>query len=128
VSVDRIRVPGRTRGVSETEFGLDGRPRDVDQENVLDLIEVLENERRFHAAAAVMASDPMEGERYRAMAREAGALLANIRHDLARMARRRLSRRERAREMERYAYRLMARSHRPRRRRLSSNFHLQGAE
>jgi hypothetical protein len=100
----------------------------VDRENVLDLIEVIENERRFHAAAAVMASDPLESERFRAMAHEAGALLANIRHGLARIARRRLSRRERAREMERYACRLMARSHRPRRHRLSSNFHLQGAE
>jgi len=62
------------------------------------------------------------------MAHEAGALLANIRHGLARITERHLSRRERAREMERYAYRLMARSHRTRRRRLSSNFHLQGAE
>lgn len=128
MNVDRIRVPGRIRGASETEFGLDGRPRDVDHENVLDLIEVIEDERRYHAAAAVMASDPLEGERYRAMAREAGALLANVRHDLARISRRRLSRRERALEMERYAYRLMARSLRPRRRRLSSHLHLRGAE
>ena len=36
------------------EFGLDGCPRDVDRENVLDLITVIEDERRFHAAAAVM--------------------------------------------------------------------------
>lgn len=128
MNVDKDSVPRKSRGTADIEFGLDGRPHDVDRENVLDLIAVIEDERRFHAAAAVMATDPLEGERYRAMAREAGALLANIRHGLARMTQRHLSRRERIREMERYAYRLMARSQRTRRRRLSSNFNLQGAE
>lgn len=128
MNVDKDRVPRKGRGTPDLEFGLEGRPRDVNRENVLDLIEVIEDERRFHAAAAVMATDPLEGERYRAMAREAGALLANIRHGLARMTQRHLSRHERAREMERYAFRLMARSQRTRRRRLSSNFNLQGAE
>lgn len=128
VNVDRNRVPRRTRGTPDIEFGLEGCPRNVDRENVLDLITIIEDERRFHAAAAVMARDPLEGEHYRAMAHEAGALLADIRHGLARITQRHLSRRERAREMERYAYRLMSRSHRTRRRRLSSNFNLQGAE
>lgn len=128
MNVDRNRVPKRTRGTPDIEFGLDGCLRDVDRENVLDLITVIEDERRFHAAAAVMARDPLEGEHYRAMAHEAGALLANVRHDLASINRRHLSRRERARAMERYAYRLMMRSHRTRRRRLSSNFNLHGAE
>jgi hypothetical protein len=62
------------------------------------------------------------------MAHDAAALLANIRHGLARTSHRRLSRSERARRMEQYAYRLMARTQRPRHRVLSSTAHLQGAE
>lgn len=128
MNVGRNRV-SRTRGrTSDPESGLDGRPHDVGHENVLDLITVIEDERRFHAAAAVMARDPAEEERYRAMAHDAAALLADIRHGLARIAQRRLSRRQRAREMENYAYRLMARTQRPRLRVLSSTAHLQGAQ
>ncbi len=128
MEVDKDRGSVRSRGAPEAGFGLDGRPQDVDRENVLDLMAVIEDERRFHAAAAVMARDPLEGERYRAMAREAAALLANIRHGLAHIAQRHLSHHQRALEMERYAYRLIARSQRTRRRRLSSAFGLQGAE
>lgn len=118
----------RRSGAADLEFGLEGRPRGVDHENVLDLLAVIEDERRFHAAAAVMARDPAESERCRAMASDAAALLAEIRHALARTSHRRLSPRERARRLEHYAYRLMVRTQRPRHRVLSSTAHLHGAE
>ncbi|MGH8191605.1 MAG: hypothetical protein ACREP2_09180 [Rhodanobacteraceae bacterium] len=95
---------------------------------MLDLLTVIEDERRFHAAAAVMARDPVEGEHYRAMAHDAAALLADVRHGLASITQRHLSRRERARQMERYAWRLMTRSQQSRRHVLSSVAHLQGAK
>ncbi|MGH8216261.1 MAG: hypothetical protein ACREPZ_11290 [Rhodanobacteraceae bacterium] len=128
MGVDKERSPQRSRRRSHVGFGLGGRPRDVNHENVLDLITVIEDEHRFHAAAAVMARDPGERERCRAMAHDAAALLANVRHGLAHITHRHLSRRERDRQMEQYAYRLMVRTQQPRRRVLSSTAHLQGAE
>lgn len=128
MDVGKNRVSRTGRGAPDALLGLDGRPRDMNHENVLDLITVIEDEHRFHAAAAVMARDPAERERYLAMARDAAALLASVRHGLARISQRRLSRRQRAREMEIYAHRLMVRTQRPRRRMLSSTPHLQGAE
>lgn len=127
MNVDKDRVLRRFRGTPEVSCGRDGAPADADRENVLDLIAVIEDERRFHAAAADRSHDPLERERYRALAREAAALLANIRHGLARIALGQLSRRQRAREMERYACSLMARSLQSRRHRLSSNCNMQGA-
>ncbi|HET7593674.1 MAG TPA: hypothetical protein VFK00_11815 [Rhodanobacteraceae bacterium] len=126
--MEKNRVSRRRVGASDLEFGLEGCPHGVDRENVLDLITVIEDEHRFHAAAAVMARDPAERERCLAMAHDAAALLANIRHGLASATRGRLSGRERARRMEQYAYRLMVRTQRPRHRVLSSTAHLQGAE
>ena len=116
------------RRTSDLEFGLEGCPHGVDRDNVLDLITVIEDERRFHAAAAVMARDPVERERCRAMAQDAAAILANIRHELARTSHRHLSGRESARQMEHYAYRLMVRTQRPRHRMLSSTAYLQGTQ
>jgi hypothetical protein len=97
----------------------------VDRENLLDLLAVIEDERRFHAAAALVVRDPAERDRYRAMTREDTALLANIRHGLASVARRHLSHHQRARQLAVYARRLMARSHLPGSYRLSSTTHLQ---
>lgn len=92
---------------ADTWLRLNVRHRDVDRENVLDLLVVIEDERRFHAAAALLTEDPVECERYRAMTREDSALLADIRRGLAQVAQRHLSRRVRAHRLEGYAGRLM---------------------
>ena len=85
---------------------LSARHTDVVRENVLDLLVVIEDERRFQAAVALLTEDPVECERYRALAYEGAVLLANIRQDMAQVARRHLSRGERTRQLERYVSQL----------------------
>lgn len=111
---------------SDPQLGLEGCHDDVDRENVLDLLVVIEDERRFHAAAALLTEEPVECERYRALVREDAALLANIRHGLASAARRRLSHRERIRQLEGYMRRLLVRSQQSRGHALLSTGNIQG--
>lgn len=127
MNVGKPRVSYR-RGRHSDKFALEGCSGTVALENVLDLLVVVEDERRFHSAAALLTEDPVDRARCRAMARDDSALLANIRHDLARGKHRRMSRRERARQLELYAYRLMAGSQRPRRYALVSTTNIQGGE
>ena len=87
---------------ADGESRLSERHTDVVRENVLDLLVVIEDERRFQAAVALLTEDPVECERYRALAHEGAVLLANIRQDMAQVARRHLSRYERTRQLERY--------------------------
>lgn len=107
MKVDKNSV-GRMKDLqADAKSGSNERYKDVDRENVLDLLVVIEDERRFHAAAAVLTEDPVECERYRALAHEGAALLANVRQGMAHVAQRHLSRRERTRQLEQYAGRLM---------------------
>lgn len=126
MNVGKTPVPRWSGLKSDPEFGLDGCLGDVDRENVLDLLTVIEDERRFRAAAALLIEDPVERERYSAMTRKDTALLANIRHGLAHVTRRHMSRRERARRLEIYARQLMARSQRQRRYALLPTTNIQG--
>ncbi|HET9819798.1 MAG TPA: hypothetical protein VFP92_11605 [Rhodanobacteraceae bacterium] len=125
MNVDKARILRTRHPGSDPECGLDGQPEDVDRESVLDLLALIEDERRFHAAAALVVRDPVERDRYRAMTREDTALLANIRHGLASVTRRHLSRHQRARQLAVYARRLMARSQLAGRYPLSSTTNLQ---
>lgn len=128
MNVDKTRVSRARGSKSDIELDLDGHLQNVDQGNVLDLLVVIDDERRFHAAAALLTEDPVDRERYRAMARDDTALLASIRHCLARVTRSHASRRERIRQLELYAYRLMNRSQQPRRYALASTTNLQGGQ
>lgn len=87
---------------ADGKLGMNERHTDIGRENVLDLLVVIEDERRFQAAVALLTEDPVECERYRALAHEGAVLLANIRQDMAQVARRHLSRCERTRQLERY--------------------------
>lgn len=107
MNVDKTTVTRMKDSQPDAECGLDGRDRNVDCENVLDLLGVLEDERRFHAATALLTEDPAECERYRALAHEDATLLANVRHDLAHVAEQHLSRDQRTRQLERYVDRLI---------------------
>ena len=87
---------------ADTGFRLDGRRSGLDRENVLDLLVIIDDERRFHAAAAVLTENPIECERYRALASEDSARLANLKQGLAHVAHQHLSPHKRARQLERY--------------------------
>lgn len=108
MNVDKAHGSQPSDWETHLEFSLEGHHQNVDRENVLDLLVVIEDERRFHAAAALLTEDPAETERYRALVHEDSALLANIKRGLAHVtADRHLSRRERARKLDLYACRLM---------------------
>ena len=111
---------------ADTEFRPNGRHSDVDRENVLDLLVLVEDERRFHAAVAVLTENPVECERYRALAREDSARLANLRQGLAHVAHQHLSRPKRARQLERYVDQLMDWSRMSAGRHGRSNTNMQG--
>lgn len=128
MNVDKTRISRKSGMKSDPEFGLDGRPGNVDRENVLDLLTVIEDERRYRAAAALLIENPLERHRYNAMTREDMALVANVRHGLAHVMRRHMSSCERARQLEIYARQLMARSQRPHRRALLPTTNLQRGE
>ncbi len=110
VNVDKERILAGAGRKPDPLLDLEKRHGDVDRESVLDLIAVIEDERRMRAAAAVLSSDTAVRERYRAQVREDSAMLASIRQGLARTAREHLSRREQARQLEAYACQLMVRS------------------
>lgn len=95
-------------GTPGPRYGAATRAGCVDRDNVLDLLEVVANERRVDAAAAVLARDPAEREWYRTKAHEAAALLADVRKGLASAAHQHVSPRERSLEMERCVARLIA--------------------
>ena len=107
MNVDKTSVTQTKGRQAAAQFGLNGPDTDIDRENVLDLLAVLEDDRRFHAAAALLTEDPVECERYRVLAHDAAALLANIRHGLAHVAQQHLSRGKRTRQLERYVERLI---------------------
>lgn len=107
MNVDKTPVTRMKHPQADAEVRLDGRHRDVNRENVLDPLVVINDERRIHAAAALLTEDPIECERQRALTREDSALVANIRRGMAHVVQRHLSRRVRARKLDVYARRLM---------------------
>ena len=125
MNVDKIRVARRRRSESDPKWGVDSRVKGLGRENILDLLEVIEDEGRFHAAAGLLTQDPVERERYRRLARADSALLASIRHGLACAARQHVSHHERTRELQRYAQ-LMVGSQRRRSYALLSTTNVQG--
>lgn len=107
MNVSKAAVARMNDRKSVAVVGPNGRDADADRESVLDLLFVLEDERRSHAAAAVLSEDPAECERYRALAHESTALLANIRQGMAHVAQQQLSGGKRSRQLERYVERLI---------------------
>jgi hypothetical protein len=55
----------------------------MDQANLLDMIAVIDEERRYNEAAAVMAQRPTEREAFGHRARQATALVSLIRREMA---------------------------------------------
>lgn len=107
MNVNKMSVTRMKGRQVDVEFGLNGRHKDGDRENVLDLLVVIEDERRFYAAVALLSEHPVECERYRALAHEDAALLASIRQGMADIAQRHPSRHERTRQLGRYVGQLM---------------------
>lgn len=91
-------------------LALEKQSGEVDLDNVLDMIGVVEDERRVRAAAAVLSGDRALCEQYRAEVREDSALLASIRQALARGTNGQLSRRERTRQLQGYVQQLIIRT------------------
>ena len=79
VNVDKERILAGAGRKPDPLLDLEKRHGDVDRESVLDLIAVIEDERRMRAAAAVLSSDTAVRERYRAQVREDSAMFASIR-------------------------------------------------
>lgn len=124
--VDQTSVIRMTDWETDAEFKLDGCRTGIDRENLLDLLAVVEDERRFHAAAALLTQDPVECGRFRALATEDSSLVTNVRQGMAQVAQRHLSHRENARQLERYASRLIDRSQRAAPRHVLSTASVQG--
>ncbi|GEM_PF-6093403 len=88
-------------------FGLERPHRDAEDGSVLDLLAAVEDEQRYHTAAALLARHPALRTHHESMARKDAALIADIRRDLASATRRRPSRAGRRDRFDRYLRRLM---------------------
>lgn len=79
----------------------------VDKATVLDLLVIIDDERRLHATAAVLASGEAERQHHASIARENAMLISSIKRDMARSTLQHASRARQARRLDVYVERLL---------------------
>lgn len=74
----------------------------MDNTNLLDMIAVIEQERSFNEAAALLCTQPGQKRLYETKARQAGSTISAIRHEMARSQAGKQRKRTKARQLDAY--------------------------
>ncbi len=81
--------------------------RNVDKSMVLDLLDLIDDDRRVHETAAVMAAHPAQRARFAELSRREAALVSVVRRGMAHLASGHASASEQARRLDEYMHLLV---------------------